>query len=194
MEKPAARAGDRAMSAFTKYVQRVAVRQWEIACACICIIAAVVFMHFAYPFAKKTCRESGGLVKTMLLINKADSLSRLAILAAQKADMLDSLVKASEGQKAFSDESLPGTIYELAAKSGIKASKVEIAGRNILSEGIEIPVRFMGEGEYSAAGKFIEGVEGMEPAARIKELSLKNAGKSGNVSMFLQFSVLSGNK
>jgi hypothetical protein len=182
------------MSAFTKYMQKVAVRQWEIICACICIIAAVVFMQFAFPFAGKTCKESSRLVKTILLINKADSLGRQAVLAGQKADMLDSLVKESEGQKTLSDESLPGTIYALAARSGIKASKVEIAGRNILSEGIEIPVRFMGEGEYTAAGKFVEGVEGMEPAARIKELSLKNAGKAGNVSMFLQFSVLSGNK
>jgi hypothetical protein len=194
MEDPAARSGDRAMSAFTKYIQRIAVRQWEIGCACFCVIVVVVFLQFAFPFAVKTCKESGRLVKTMLLINKADSLSMQAVLAGQKADMLDSLVKESEGQKTLSDESLPGTIYELAAKSGIKASKVEIAGRNILAEGIEVPIRFMGEGEYAAAGKFTEGVERMEPAARIKELSLKNAGKAGNVSMFLQFSVLSGNK
>jgi hypothetical protein len=85
---------------------------------------------------------------------------------------------------------VPGIIYTLANQAGIKASKVEISGMTISGKVTEIPVTFRGAGDYEACGKFIDGVENMRPAGKVRELSMKNSDK-GVIDLFVDFAIVS---
>ena len=103
--------------------------------------------------------------------------------------MIDSLMKTIVDTQTISEQAIPGAIYELAGKTGIKASKVEISGKATGQIGFRIPVSFKGEGTYEACGKFLEGLENIKPAGRVRELNM-NRSANGSVSLFVDFVVL----
>jgi hypothetical protein len=181
------------MTSFQKYLNRIFLFRWEVVCAGVVLVLVVLAWDTCFPVARKTIKDVVELGRNITFINKADSIAALAAQTRKQADSFDSTIKATKELQQFTEGTLPGAIYGLAAKAGIRASRVEISVSADMQEGRQMPVRFTGAGDYAACGIFIDGIETLEPAARIKELSIKNRGK-GNADLFLDFRILSSNK
>jgi Tfp pilus assembly protein PilO len=165
-------------------------RQWNIVCILIIAAAALVSWSLFYPLGKDVYCDGKKLVQSYKVVSKADSISYMAINMKNNADRLDSLVSTLNDTQTISEQSIPGIIYNLAAKSGIKTSKLEISGQIRIPEGIQIPVTVEVEGTYASCGKFIDGLENMESPVRIRDIDMKGSGRD-IVTLFMDFMILS---
>ena len=177
------------MTAFSKNISRILLFRWEAMCACIVLALGVLAWGLCFPFAKKTVQDVVELSRSISFINKADSIAALTDCTRKQADALDSMIKATSDRQQFTEGTLPGAIYGIAAQAGIKASRVEIAVSAGVQEGRQIPVRFTGTGDYASCGMFIDGIESLNPSARIRVMSMKNAPR-GAIDLFLDFVVM----
>jgi hypothetical protein len=177
------------MTSLQKNLNRILLFRWEAMCTCVVLALAIPAWNLCFPVAGKTAKDVAELAGNITVINKADSIAALADETRKQADALDSTIKATEGRQQFTEGTLPGELYNLTAKAGIKASRVEIAVSSGTQEGRQLPVRFTGTGEYNACGMFIDGIESLSPAARIRVMSMKNVPR-GAVELFLDFVVM----
>ena len=83
----------------------------------------------------------------------------------------------------ISEQAVPGMIYTLANQAGIKASKVEISGKSVTEQSTQIPVSFKGEGDYASCGKFIDGVENMQPAGMLVQFAPRSKSSTSPFSL-----------
>lgn len=165
-------------------------RQWNIACVVILAVMAIIAWRLLLPLGKDVFNDGKKLTHSISLVSKADSIAYLANAMQNNADRLDSLIRTISDTQTLSEQTIPGTLYNLAGNSGIKTSKLEISKPVKVPEGLQIPVTMAAEGNYGQCGKFIDGLENMEFSVRIRDLDMKNAAK-GQVTMFLDFIILS---
>ena len=157
-------------------------------------VSAIVLALFAWrlvlPEAISVFADGKRIAATFSFVAKADSMAAMASALSDQANILDSLLKTGSDTVMVSEQAIPGAIYEIVGRSGIKTSKVEIGKRITTPVGFQIPVTVAAEGGYSACGTFIEGIEHLKPAARIRDLDLKNA-DHGRVALTVDFVFLS---
>jgi Tfp pilus assembly protein PilO len=173
-----------------KYLNKILLHRWEAAGIVFCILLATVCWRVCFPFAADLKKDLSMVSRDFSIMNSADSLKAMVKATRKKATMLDSTIKTLKYSEPYTEGTLPGVIYELAQKAGVKASRVEISVATEADEARQLPVRFSGSGGYVECGKFIDGVESLKPAAHIRGLSLKSIGKE-NVGLYMDFSVIS---
>jgi hypothetical protein len=173
----------------SSFLSKITLLQWDIFCACGCIVFAAAAWFFLWPIAHTVISDVNKVSHDISFINKADSIGRMVTTTRLQAKMIDSLINTIVDTQTISEQAIPGAIYELAGKTGIKASKVEISGKAPAPIGARIPVSFKGEGTYEACGKFLEGLENIKPAGRVRELNMSRSA-NGIVSLFVDFVVL----
>jgi hypothetical protein len=176
----------------SEYFRKLALRQWDLFAAVAVVVLLAVSWKVLTPFGKDVFSSVKNVYDNMTQLNKADSIALLPELTRMKADKIDSCMKSISSVRTVSEQAVPGAVYTLANQSGIKASKVEISGKTIAEQGTQIPVSFKGEGDYAACGKFLDGVENMQPAGRVLELNMKNTG-SGVIGLFVNFVLIAPN-
>jgi hypothetical protein len=161
-------------------------RQWEIY-AVLAGLALCLFTWFVcVPVARKTIFDIRQVQREYVFVNKVDSIITLTRNARVRADNLDSILKTTPVQEAFNEQSVPGMMYEFAHKAGVKASKVAIGGKNNTKDGVTLPVTFEGEGTFDECGQFIDFIENVNPACRIRVLNMRNSAR-GKIYLFLDF-------
>jgi hypothetical protein len=170
----------------SEYYRKLALKQWDYAAVVALLIAAMVIWKVATSLGGDVYSGVKNVYCNMRMLKSADSIAALPELTRIKADKLDSCIKAVSSIQLISEQAIPGMIYTLANQAGIKASKVEISGKTALEQGSQIPVSFRGEGDYAACGKFMDGIEHMQPAGRIREMSMKSPG-SNRIDLFVDF-------
>jgi hypothetical protein len=179
------------MTSFFKTINRLFLFRWETFAAFVIIIFAVLVVRLLFPFANNVIKDAVVVSKNISFMNKADSIAARVISTRNEGNSLEETINNSKNVGLFNEGTLPGAIYDLAAKSGIKASKVEISVSSGAMEGRQIPVRFTGQGDYASCGRFIDGVEYLNNVTRIRELSMKSSGRvTGTVELFLDFAVM----
>jgi hypothetical protein len=172
------------------YYRKLALHEWDVAAAAVIVIIALIAWKLLTPLGGEVYSSTKTVLSNMTMLAKADSIAALPELTRRQADKIDSCIKAISSIQMISEQAVPGTIYTLANQAGIKASKVEISGKTTAGQGSQIPVTFRGAGDYTACGKFIEGVENLQPAGRILEVNMKNTG-NGIVDLFVDFILVS---
>jgi hypothetical protein len=170
--------------------RRIILHQWDFLCVAVLLGLAAIAWSALFPLGRAVFFSIKNMSGAIAFISKGDSVAVLAEMARVKADRIDSCLKSVADSQALSEQAVPGAIYGLAGSAGIKASKVEIAPTISAAQGAQIPVDFRGEGEYGSCGKFVDGIENLRPAGRIRELNMKN-GKNGMVELFMDFVILS---
>jgi hypothetical protein len=170
----------------SSYYRKFALKQWDFAAVIALLIAAAIIWKVTTSLGTDVYSGVKNVYGNMRLLHFADSIAALPELTRMKADKIDSCIKAISSVQMISEQAVPGMIYTLANQAGIKASKVEISGKTAAEQGSQIPVSFRGEGDYAGCGKFMDGVEHMQPAGRVRELNMKNAG-IGRIDLFLDF-------
>ena len=173
-----------------KYLNKILLRRWEAFGIMFCALIAFLCWHFCFPFAASLKMDVSALSRDFGIMNSADSLKAMIASAQTEAAVTDSAIKAVKESEPYTEGTLPGVIYDIAKKAGVKASKVEISVAMDTGGARQLPVRFSGSGEYAACGRFIDGVESLKPAAYIKGLTLKGLLK-GSIELTLDFSVIS---
>jgi Tfp pilus assembly protein PilO len=173
------------------YKQRIILHRWDALCVLLCIIICILAYSLWLPYGKKVFKSMVDLRQNMAFVHAQDSITAQINTVKAQEQILQKKLSVSSSSVVISDATVPGFIYECAAKSGIKTSKVEIAPTLYTPNGIQIPVRFVGTGDYAACGKCIDAIEHINNATRIKEMSLKKSSK-GTIDLFLDFSVFSG--
>jgi Tfp pilus assembly protein PilO len=177
------------MSEALKYLNKMLLRRWEVAGIAFCVLLASLCWHFCFPFAASLKTDVSALTRDFGIMNSADSLKAMIASIQSEATVIDSAIKAVKESEPYTEGTLPGVIYDIAKKAGVKASKVEISVATEEDGARQLPVRFSGTGEYTACGRFIDGIESLKPAAYIKGLTLKSLGK-GSIDLSLDFTVI----
>jgi hypothetical protein len=172
------------------YYRPLALHAWNIAAVGALLVVFAVAWKLLTPVGVEVYSSAKTLLAGAAMLGKADSIALLPEQTRRQADGIDSSLRAIASIPKISEQLVPGIIYTLANQAGIKASKVEISGMASSGKVTEIPVTFRGAGDYDACGKFIDGVENMRPAGKIRELSMKNADK-GSVDLFVDFAIVS---
>ena len=170
----------------SNYYRKLALKQWDCAAVIALLIAAAIIWKVATSLGTDVYSGVKNVYGNMRLLSCADSIAALPELTRIKADKMDSCIKAISSVQMISEQAIPGMIYTLANQAGIKASKVEISGKTAAEQGSQIPVSFKGEGDYAACGKFMDGIEHMQPAGRIRELNMKSPGIN-RIDLFVDF-------
>jgi hypothetical protein len=170
----------------TEYYRKLALKQWDFAAVIALLIAVVVIWKVATSLGGDVYSGVKNVYCNMRMLKSADSIAALPELTRIKADKIDSCIKVASSVQMISEQAIPGMIYTLANQAGIKASKVEISGKIAAEQGSQIPVSFKGEGDYAGCGKFMDGVEHMQPAGRIRELNMKSSGIN-RIDLFVDF-------
>jgi Tfp pilus assembly protein PilO len=173
-----------------KYLNKVLLHRWEAVGIVFCVLVATASWRICFPFAAGLKTDISALSRDFVILNSADSLKAMVRSVRNKAALLDSTIKTIKESEPYTEGTLPGVIYEVAQKAGVKASKVEISVAGEADGARQLPVRFNGSGEYAECGRFIDGVESLMPAVYIRTLSLKGSGK-GALGLFMDFTVVS---
>lgn len=173
-----------------KYLNKILLHRWEAAGIVFCILLGSICWRICFPFAASLKRDISTVSRDFSIMNSADSLKAMVKSVRNKAALLDSTIKTMKDAEPYNEGTLPGVIYEVAQKAGVKASKVEISVASEENEARQLPVRFSGSGDYVACGKFIDEVESLKPAAYIQGLTLKGIGKD-DVGLYMDFTVIS---
>jgi Tfp pilus assembly protein PilO len=179
-----------AQSEVGKYLNKILLHRWEAAGLIFCVLLGLACWQVCFPLASGLKNEIATLGRDFTIMNSADSLEAMIASVRNEAAILDSEVNTVKESEPFTEGTLPGVIYDVARKAGVKASKVEISVATEADGARQLPVRFCGSGEYAECGRFIDGVESLKPAACIKDLALKKTVK-GNIDLTLDFIVVS---
>lgn len=178
------------MNKFQETLFRIGLLRWEIL-SVFGIIALVVLIWYAVlPIVSSQWKQCTSISKDISFLKTADLLPEKSNSIKSKADTIDSLLKMSENQKSFNEPVVMKKMYMLSDSTGCSISKVQIGEPISISSGIEIPVLLQGAGKYSSIGRFVDGIENSDFAARIRQLTVKNDKKGDYGSIFLDFVIM----
>ncbi len=172
-----------------KIAYKTGLLRWEIVTG-LCILAIVALTWYAIipAFSYQASRFSS-VAKKLQFLKTSDQLPAKSAEITRKADMLDSLLQASEQRERFSEPAVLEKLYELSDSTGCTVEKVQISEPITIGTGLEIPVLLNGFGNYEAVGRFIDGIENSKYASRVRQLTMESIGVN-NVSIFLDFVIL----
>jgi len=166
--------------------------RWEIAGGILALsITALIFLALV-PFTKAALVTITREQKNREVLRTAATLPQKIAIAEKNAAHLDSIVKELENRPRFEQTKVVEQVYALAEKAGCDAARVEIGDNITIENGKEVPFIFRGKGNYTAIGKFIEGIENLDLVSRIRQATIKKEYKTTG-SLYLDFIVIDGN-
>jgi hypothetical protein len=177
------------MNKIQKSLYKTGLLRWEIGGG-VCVIAvAVLLWSVLFPAVSYQINRCGGITRKLKFLKTSDQLPANSMAVTKKADIIDSLLQASEQRERFSEPVVLEKLYELSDSTGCTIAKVQISESISVGSGIEIPVLLHGSGKYAAIGNFIDGIENGKYASRVRQLTMKSLGDD-NVSIFLDFVIM----
>ncbi|MFW5775540.1 MAG: hypothetical protein ACOCW2_04545 [Chitinivibrionales bacterium] len=163
------------MNGISKYL-------WYIISACMVAVCIMVVAFVIFPAGAMQWREWNDIKKDLNLAGQAGSFPHRIGRMRSGMTILDSLMTAVERKEPFTPSKALNLVYALADTSGCKTAKVQIDDPIAVEAGKEIPVTYTGEGTYRSIGRFMQGIENMHYATRIRQAVLrKTADDRGEV-------------
>ena len=164
--------------------QKLALLRWEIALSGFCLAVGLVAWYGLAPLAGVQIRAFARVKQDMAFPGRAEQLPQEIAAVRAKAARLDSLLLELENPRVFNEAEVLDILYSLADSAACDVGKVRIGEPVGVEGGAEIPIVFDGSGSYAAIGRFIDGIENMEYATRVRQVTMKaHGGDRGGVSV-----------
>ncbi len=139
------------------------------------IIASCVFFAVSVlvPNGVKQLEALKQIKKDLSLAARAEHFPYRIVRIRSNMEAIDSLLKVVEQKDRFTPAQALDLVYSLADSSECKTEKVQIDDPIPAVSGKEIPVTYIGRGTYHAIGRFVQGIENMQYATRIRQAVLR---------------------
>lgn len=177
------------MIALFKKWETIGLLKWDLTFVGIIGGVLAITLFAILPIARSQYQFGQKIVLMKHFLDNRESLDDRSARIAHEQGLLDSLIRAADSRDLFDEPLLIARLYELADSSGFAITKLQIDAPVQVADGREIPVIVKGTGKYEIMGKFIEGVENLNHAVRIRQLTLKGE-KGGQVVVALDFIIL----
>ncbi|MFW5775047.1 MAG: hypothetical protein ACOCW2_02050 [Chitinivibrionales bacterium] len=146
---------------------------WHLIAAIISAVCIVAVVSVCIPFWHKQWAAYREIKRELALANQAEQFPhRIRTMQADMA-VLDSLLEVIEQKEPFTPANALDLVYTLADSFQCKTEKVQLEDPIPVAGGKEIPVTYYGQGSYHSIGRFVQGIENMHYATRIRQAVLK---------------------
>jgi len=168
---------------------KIGLARWWIGLGIALAICAALFVAAVVPlsaFLKNQIsiwHETNRLKQSSLLLP-----AKIRVLDS-RITVIDSLIQSCRNVGKQDQAAILEKLYTLADSSSCTLSKVQAADIVTTNAGKEQPIALEGQGDYSAIGKFVDGIENMNASTRIRQLTIHN-GKEGVGSFTVDFVVI----
>jgi len=164
-------------------LRRIGARRWEAFLVFVVAVSLVVLVKLIVPVGRSRLASVQQVREQLEAIAEAESFPVRIRSAETQLATLDSTLGALAARDAFDEARVVEEVYRLAERAQCSAAKVQILEPIVTESGIELPIAFEGQGTYAAIGEFIDGIENMPCATRIRHLTIKKEEKAtGTIS------------
>ena len=160
--------------------------RWELITLLIPVLAAVTIYYVYLPLGSMLTHEIRLFIAHRKATGDAHGIPVRIRNLEKSAARLDSIIAELSDPQEIDQPSLVAVLYATADSLKMRTAKVETGIRTDAGQYVQAPVIVQATGSYGSVGRFVEGIENLSTPARIRQISLKAAGRD-EVEMYMDF-------